>query len=194
VINLSKLRRILQAALSHFQDTAGMLMQCPVPTRSGRLVALKYVYSQWKSTPAENHGTFFASFMCPITGRSTSLVSVEQLDLILPIAFDLGITTSLPFKCQFLMDGVWTDFPYMEQISIAAMLCKLNFHKLPEQVECLLVCNNSFVLEIRVTDNGNVTLEISSPRGGGVMQVRVMLPAHFVFENLHFTHMVLLDH
>jgi hypothetical protein len=168
-------------------------MKCPVPTRIGTLVSLKYVYNQWKSMPCDNAGTFFATFICPITGRNTSLVSSEQLDIILPIAFDLGITTALPFKCQFSMEEVWVEFQYMEQICIASILCKLNFFKTRSQVECLLVCNNSFVLEVRVLEDGKIALEMNATRGGDAIPVRVMLPANFVFENLNFAHAVVLD-
>jgi hypothetical protein len=159
----------------------------------GTIVSLKYVYSQWKSMPCDNAGTFFATFICPVTGRNTSLVSSEQLDIIFSIAFDLGVVMALPFKCQFSMDEVWVEFQYMEQICIASILCKLNFFKTRDQVECLLVCNNSFVLEIRVVDDGKVTLEMNATRGGDAVPVRVMLPPHFVFENLQFAHAVMLD-
>ena len=152
----------LQTYITHFQMQAhvpfslgdGSLMVCPVPLRTGVLMQLGDVYAQWKTYPSDHEGTYYASILCPYSGKSTSLASLDQLYLIDRIAVGLRVSMMLPFKFQHKTStGVWVDFPLFDQIAIASICCKNYRSGNSSCMDSIAVCGTEFVLHMHVLNN-----------------------------------------
>ena len=129
----------------------GMPMNCPVPTRNGYLMQLRDIYRQWLLFPSDNEGTFYSTFVCPITGRNTSLASPEQVDVVLGIAAGLRLNVSTtPLIFQYHHRGAWFRFSYTDQIAITSMCCKLHRTKVTDGMATILVSYDQFNLSIVV--------------------------------------------
>jgi len=127
----------------------GLPMTCPVPIRSGHVMQLRDVYSQWRMLPCDNEGMFYASFICPYTGHNTSLASIEQVNLIVKIAESLRLDVStVPLVFQYKNNGQWTNFVLTDQIAIAAMCCKLHRSRATDAIESLTVCRGAFIFSV----------------------------------------------
>ena len=140
----------ITSLLGSFKLQNGDVMICPVPTRAGHLMQLADVYSQWMNFPCDNEGTPFASFTCLQTGLTTSLACMEQVCLVLRIAADLQINVTTPFVCKYLSDREWIHFSYLDQITIAAMLCRMYRMGITDGIESVVVSRGYFVLTIHI--------------------------------------------
>jgi hypothetical protein len=66
-------------------------------------------------------------FVCVFPGSITSLASSGVLDLVYQAANISGANMTLPFRIQFLNDGegLWYDFPFIDQLEIASRICSI---------------------------------------------------------------------
>ncbi len=139
--------------LSSFMMRGGTLMFCPVPIRTGFMMQLYDIYTQWKHSPCDNEGSFYATFQCPFTGQTTSLATSEQVYLMSRIAINLRVSMSLPLRFQHYSGGKWLDFSFYDQISIASVCCKLHRAGVVNGVENVMVCQGTMVLVIHLLNN-----------------------------------------
>lgn len=139
--------------LSSFMMRGGMLMLCPVPIRTGFMMQLYDVYTQWKNSACDNEGSFYATFQCPFTGQTTSLATSEQVYLLSKIAANLRISMAMPLRFQHFSRGKWVDFSFYDQIAIVSMCCKLHRTGTANAAENVLVCQGVLVLVVHILDN-----------------------------------------
>ena len=134
-----------------FLQQDGMPMYCPVPIRTGHLMQLRDIYFQWRVFPSDNEGTFYASFLCPVTGRNTSLSSIDSVSIVTNIAAGLHLdVTTTPLIFQFYHNGLWYPFSFTDQIVIASMCCKLHRSGATDGMETVLVCRGQYNISIVV--------------------------------------------
>jgi hypothetical protein len=138
---------------SAFLQSDGTYMVCPVPIRTGRLVSLLDIYKSSIRYPSDNEGTFFATFVCPDVKRITSLASVEEVTLLHGIAVDLRLFTIPPLRFQYYINGSWIDFPFVDQIVIAAVCCKHYRVGTSRGTENVMVLNGDFIFTMDISNN-----------------------------------------
>ena len=139
--------------LASFIRPNGELMVCPVPTCGGYLIQLIDVYDHWKKFPCDYEGTTFASFICMQTGKTTSLANMDLVCLFLRIAADLRINVNMPFACKYRSNGQWVFFSYVDQITIASVLCKMYREGIVDGYENIMVSRGFFGLTIHICKN-----------------------------------------
>ena len=147
--------------LTRFTVRGNLLMQCPIPLRSGALIPLKDVYTQWKAIPCENAGTYFSTVQCPETNQVTMICAIEQVLMIHDIASDLQLNLALPLRFQYFDNGTWVNFYLQDQIAIASTCCRLYRLGVTNAEESMMVRHKVCNLFIHILDS-KVDFQITS--------------------------------
>ena len=172
-------------SLEAFCMRNGMVMICPVPIRTGYLMQLYDVYTQWKTSPCDNEGTFYATIECPYSGRVTSLASSDQIYLLCRIALNLRVSMVLPLRFQYVSKGNMVDFSFHDQIAIASLCCKIYRSGVSNGVENIIVCQGAFVLSVHVLNNV-VDLQIQATHNSNDSRSACLVATPF-FDRWKFT-------
>jgi hypothetical protein len=183
-----------QAMFSLQDKTTGLPAICPIPTKSGFIDSFRNIMLQWMAFPCDNEGELHASFRCSVTGIPTAIASVEQLNLIRGIAFDLNLAIKPPLYLEYANEttGQWEEFSFIEQVVMISKICKIYRRKAADcSIDHLIVANGNFLLTFHFQSIGDgqwsMGMRLMPLMAKSIPATRMVLTEPLAFEGLHFT-------
>lgn len=175
-------------SLPSFSDKiVGLPSICPVPTTSGYVDSFRNIILFWQSNPSDSEGKLNASFVCAMTGYSTSIASVEQIYLIRSIAADLHLPLQPPFLLQFRDCDEWIELPFHEQLAMASMVCKIFRRRTVDpSVDHQIVMGGQFILTTTLKDSVMDFHLTPLNRASPPPTTRIILTEPMLFDGMEF--------